>query len=114
MSKKFKKFLSVILFAVLLFTTASTAFAAEETETEISTEKTETEVTEEVTESDSEKTFFEKIEAEINSAIGGSTIPWGFILYCIGYAFLLLFGTLISPFTLPISLILILTGNAGW
>ena len=114
MNRNIKKVLSVILCAVLLFTTASVAFAAEETETEISTEKTETEVTEEVTESDSEKTFFEKMEDKINRAIGRSNIPWGFILCCIGYAFLLLFGTLISPFTLPISLILILTGNAGW
>ena len=105
MKNNLKKLISLFLCAVLLFTTASVAFAAEETETEIN---------EEVTESDSEKTLFEKIEDKINMAIGSSKIPWGFIGYCVGYAFLFLFGTVISPFTLPISLILILTGNAGW
>lgn len=101
MNKNLKKILSVILCAVLLFTTASTAFAAEETETEVN---------EEVTETVREESLLEKIEAELDF----DNIPWGFILYCIGYAFLLLFGTVISPFTLPISLVLILTGNAGW
>lgn len=53
-----------------------------------------------------EESLFEKIEAEIDIAIGKSNIPWGFIIYCISYAFLFLFGTVISPVTLPISLIL--------
>ena len=113
MSKKFKKFLSVILCAVLLFTTASVAFAAEETETEISTEKTEieTEVTEEVTETDSEETLFEKLKNKIDDFWYHNAPYFYFGTY---FALVGLIGSVASVFTWPISLILILTGNSGW
>ena len=111
MKNTFKKLLSVILCAVLLFTTASIAFAAEETETEIFTEEAETEVTEGVTENDSEETLFKKLKNKIDD-FWYHNAPYFYIgTY---FAFFGLIGSVASIFTWPISLILILTGNAGW
>ena len=113
MNNNLKKLLSVILCAVLLFTTASTAFAAEETKTEISTEETETEtaVTEKVTENVSEETLFEKLKNKIDDFWYHNAPYFYFGTY---FTLVGLIGSVASVFTWPISLILILTGNAGW
>ncbi len=102
MKNTFKKLLSVILCAVLLFTTASTAFAADETETEIN---------EEVTETVREETLFEKLKNKIDDFWYHNAPYFYFGTY---FTLVGLIGSVASVFTWPISLILILTGNAGW
>lgn len=102
MKNTFKKLLSVILCAVLLFTTASTAFAADETETEIN---------EEVTETVREETLFEKLKNKTDDFWYHNAPYFYFGTY---FTLVGLIGSVASVFTWPISLILILTGNAGW